>query len=56
MRMVREKITRQELIILYEKLVDEGRIEECGSAHRRLIYLKKKEGTGFNILDWKNNE
>ena len=53
--MVREIMKRQELIKLYEYLLDQGRIEECGSAHRRLKYLKKKEGKGFNILDWKSN-
>ena len=55
MRMVREKMDRRELIKLYERLLDKGRIKMGGSAHRRLIYLREKKGEGFNILDWKSH-
>ena len=53
--MVREKMDRRELIKLYERLLDKGRIKMGGSAHRRLIYLREKKGEGFNILDWKSH-
>ena len=47
------KISDSELVRLYSKLLDKGKIEEGGAAHKRLEILKKRRDKSLSIPKWR---
>ena len=49
------KLRKSVIISIYRELLEDGKIEEGGVAHKRMKELQRKKEKGFNILDWRKN-
>lgn len=49
------KLRKSVIISVYSELLEEGKIEEGGVAHKRMKELQRKKEKGFSILDWRKN-